>query len=107
MEPACPSCHKPIAGKDLQGSGQPPWKSFRYCPHCRSRIVVDGNTRKRQIFSIFLSVIALVLILFLFRFRALFPYVVGILFCLFVYVYQANKKVKFEHYRKNDPDGGS
>ncbi len=86
----------------MRGKNQPVFKPYRFCPHCGAKIVADRTTQIRQTVSIFISIITLVLVLFMFRFKALFPYVIALLFCIFVYVYHADKKVKFKQYNKSD-----
>lgn len=94
MEHACPQCGYLFKGEELRGTKQPLFKNYRFCPHCETPLIVDRKTWYRQIILLILGVILLI-IFFL-------PYssakiVTGLgLIVILVYVYYANKKIKFE-----------
>jgi len=53
----CPHCHTEICVRDLRHQGL--WASFRICPSCGGKLVVDKSTKRRQAVFIIIALISL------------------------------------------------
>ena len=98
MKHACPSCNNLFEGKNLLGGSQPLFKSYRYCPSCKTKIRVDDATKKRQLFGVFVALADLIFVLLSFKYFYFFP--IGLLLFIFIifFVMYSERKILFVLY---------
>ena len=94
MKHACPQCGYLFKGEELRGKKQLLFKNDRFCPHCETPLIVDRKTWYRQIILLILGFILLITF-FLPHTSAKIVTGFGLILIL-LYVFYANKKIKFE-----------
>lgn len=90
--PTCPHCRIKIRLNELPHQGL--FNSFRVCPNCNGKFIVDTDTKYRQAIFIIILIISLVLsgLLYLRGIEWLVPSIVSY-FCLGLLFYLGNRKL--------------